>query len=112
MTAEGSLNLTQSFGSLVEQHIAADPAFAKAMLCEGVNAMLAGDVETAKAIFVDYITATIGFEALGKETGNRPAALARLFGPQGNPRVRSFLGVLDHLQRRAGLRLRVQISRT
>ena len=56
---------TKSFRSLVERHIKRDKEFAEALLREGVDAMLSGDVETGKIILRDYIKATVGFEKLG-----------------------------------------------
>jgi hypothetical protein len=46
--------LTRSFTDLVQRHIAADPAFAEALLRETVDTMLAGDVETGKTVLRDY----------------------------------------------------------
>jgi hypothetical protein len=102
-----SMTLTRSFEGLVQRQIASDPTFATALLCEGVASMLAGDIETGKTLLADYIAATHGFEALGKGTSNRPAALVRMFGPHGKPRARALLGVLAYLQKRAGLQLHV-----
>ncbi|MGH7064280.1 MAG: transcriptional regulator, partial [Stellaceae bacterium] len=73
--------LTRSFKKLVQQHIAADPAFAEASLREGIDMMLAGDVDTGKSVLRDYIKATIGFEKLGEATGTQPKSLIRMFGP-------------------------------
>jgi hypothetical protein len=42
--------LTRSFNKLLQRHVAAEPAFAEALLREGVDTMLAGDVDTGKAI--------------------------------------------------------------
>ena len=70
--------------------------------------MLAGDVETGKAILRDYIKATVGFQSLGAETGTQPKSLIRMFGPRGNPQARNLFSVLRHLQRRAGLALHVR----
>ena len=46
------------------------------MLAEAYLAetLLAGDVDTGKAILRDYIKATVGFEKLGEETGTQPKA--------------------------------------
>ena len=49
---------TKSFRSLVEHYIKRDRKFAEALLREGVDAMLSGDVETGKTILRDYIQAT------------------------------------------------------
>ena len=56
---------TKSFKELVQHHVKGDAQFAEALLREGVDAMLSGDVETGKIILRDYIKATVGFEKLG-----------------------------------------------
>jgi DNA-binding phage protein len=102
--------LTKSFKELVQRHVAADPAFGEALLREAVDTMLAGDVETGKAVLRDYIKATIGFEKLGEATGTQPKSLIRMFGPRGNPQARNLFSVLGYLQRQAGLELHVTIQ--
>jgi hypothetical protein len=99
--------LTRSFKDLVQRHVAADPAFGDALLREGIDTMLAGDVDTGKTILRDYIKATIGFEKLGEATGTQPKSLIRMFGPRGNPQARNLFSVLGYLQKRAGLELHV-----
>jgi DNA-binding phage protein len=94
--------LTRSFKDLVQKRVAGDPAFAAALLREGIDVMLAGDVDTGKAILRDYIKATVGFEKLGEATGTQPKSLIRMFGPRGNPRARNIFGILGYLRRRAG----------
>jgi hypothetical protein len=42
--------------------------------CCAMQSMLDGDVDTEKALLRDYINATVGFEELGKATGNHPRA--------------------------------------
>jgi len=59
--------LTRSFKELVQKRVARNPAFGKALLREGIDTMLAGDVDTGKAILRDYIKATVGFEATGTQ---------------------------------------------
>lgn len=99
--------LTRAFKELVQRHVAADPAFAEALLREGIDSMLSGDVDTGKAVLRDYIKATIGFEKLGAATGTPPKSLIRMFGPRGNPQARNLFGVLGFLQRSAGVELHV-----
>jgi DNA-binding phage protein len=99
--------LTRSFKDLVQRHVAADPAYGEALLREGIDTMLAGDVDTGKTILRDYIKATIGFEKLGAATGTQPKSLIRMFGPRGNPQARNLFSVLGYLQRQAGLELHV-----
>jgi hypothetical protein len=99
--------LTRSFRDLVQRHVAEDPAYAEALLREGIDTMLTGDVDTGKAILRDYIKATIGFEKLGEATATPPKSLIRMFGPRGNPQARNLFSVLGYLQRQAGLQLHV-----
>ena len=73
--------------------------------------MLAGDVDTGKAILRDYIKATVGFEKLGRATGTQPKSLIRMFGPRGNPQARNLFSVIGYLQRHAGRHLQVTFTR-
>jgi DNA-binding phage protein len=98
---------TGSFKELVQTRVKNDKKFAEALLREGIDAMLSGDVETGKTILRDYIKATVGFEKLGEATGTQPKSLIRMFGPRGNPQAKNLFGVLGYLQKRAGLKLHV-----
>ena len=74
----------------MQRHVSAAPAFGEALLREGIDTMLIGDVETGKAILRDYIKAKIGFENLGEATGPQPKSLIRMFGPRGNPQAKNL----------------------
>ena len=99
--------LTKSFKELVQSRVARDPDFAAALLREGIDTMLKGDIDTGKAILRDYIKATVGFEKLGEATGTQPKSLIRMFGPRGNPQARNLFGVIGYLQQQAGIELHV-----
>lgn len=103
--------LTKSFRETVQRRVADDPAFGEALLKEGVELLLGGDVETGKAVLRDYINATVGFERLGTLTRTSPKSLMRMFGPRGNPQARNLFAVLRSLQKQAGLTLEVQARR-
>ena len=98
---------TKIFRELVQRHVKDDASFAEALLREGVDAMLSGDVETGKTILRDYIKATIGFERLGAATGAPAKSLIRMFGPRGNPQAKNLFSVLGYLQKQAGVELHV-----
>ena len=100
--------LTRSFKDTVKARATRDAGFRKALLSEGVGAMIAGDVDTGKAILRDYINATIGFERLAEDTGTPPKSLMRMFGPNGNPNARNLFAVIQHLQSASGIELRVK----
>lgn len=99
--------LTRDFKATVQARVEADPAFGEALLREGVETLLGGDVDAGKAILRDYIKATVGFEKLGADTGASPKSLIRMFGPAGNPQARNLFAIISHLQRHAGLTLHV-----
>jgi hypothetical protein len=48
------MTVTRDFKELVQKRVARDPAFADALLREGIDTMLAGDVDTGKAILRDW----------------------------------------------------------
>jgi hypothetical protein len=102
---------TKSFKRLVQHHVASDPAFADALLREGIEVMLKGDIDTGKTILRDYIKATVGFEELGAATDTPPKSLIRMFGPRGNPQARNLFSVIGYLQQRAGLQLKFSKAR-
>ena len=91
----------------MQQHVKDDKPFAQALLREGIDAMLSGDLDTGKTILRDYIKATVGFEKLGEATDTPPKSLIRMFGPRGNPQAKNLFSVLGYLQKRAGVRLHV-----
>ena len=59
--AERRMARSKSFKDLVQKQVKDDKKFAEALLREGVDAMLSGDVDTGKTILRDYIKATVGF---------------------------------------------------
>ena len=100
--------LTRSFKDTVQARVARDPAFKQALLTEGVNALLEGDIDTGKAVLRDYINATIGFEALAAATGTPAKSLMRMFGPRGNPTAGNLFAVIGALQEQTGVHLEVR----
>jgi len=101
------MTLTKNFKDLVQSRVARDPNFGAALLREGIDTMLTGDVDTGRAILRDYIKATVGFEKLGEATDTPPKSLIRMFGPRGNPQARNLFGVIGYLQKQAGVELHV-----
>ena len=103
--------LTRDFKETVQARVERDPAFRAALLTEAVEQMLAGDMETGKAVLRDYINATVGFERLARETGTPSKSLMRMFGPKGNPRASDLFAVISKLQKVPGIRLGVAAGR-
>jgi DNA-binding phage protein len=103
--------LTRSFKETVRARAQRDRAFRAALLTEALDLMLAGDIETGKAVLRDYINATVGFERLALETGTPAKSLMRMFGPKGNPRASNLFAVIQRLQKVSGVRLGVAAAR-
>ncbi len=103
--------LTRDFKETVQACTERDPAFRVGLLKEGVECLLAGDVETGKILLRDYINTTMGFEELGSLTGNPPKSLMRMFGPAGNPYARNLFEVISRIQQHEGVQLEVTAVR-
>ena len=105
------MSLTRDFKETIRARIERDSGFRKALLEEGVECLLSGDVETGKSVLRDYINATIGFQELGGLTDKSPKSLMRMLGPSGNPQARNLFEIIGCLQKREGLHLKVQAVR-
>ena len=104
------MGLTREFKETVQARITRDRKFRKELLREGVECLLAGDLDTGKAILRDYINATVGFEKLSRLTGRPAKSLMRMLGPKGNPQARTLLEVIAHLQRAEGLQFALSLK--
>ena len=105
------MSLTRDFKETIRARVERDSGFRKALLEEGVECLLSGDVETGKSVLRDYINATIGFQELGGLTDKSPKSLMRMLGPSGNPQARNLFEIIGCLQKREGLHLKVQAVR-
>jgi hypothetical protein len=101
---------TRSFWKLVQRQVACHSTYGEALLREGIDTMLTGDVDTGKAMLRNYIKATIGFEKLGEATGTPAKSLIRMLGPRGNPQARNLFGIIGYLQKQAGVELHVAMG--
>ncbi len=100
--------LTKDFKETIQARAENDSVFRKALLKEGVDCLLAGDVDTGKAVLRDYINATIGFEELSEVFDKSSKSLMRMFSPKGNPQASNLFGVISYLQKREGIHLEVK----
>jgi putative addiction module killer protein len=110
-TRDHEMALTRSFKETVKARAERDAEFRAALFTEAVEQMLAGDMDTGKAVLRDYINATIGFERLARETGTPAKSLMRMFGPKGNPRAGNLFAVISRLQKASRVRLAVAAGR-
>ena len=100
--------LTRHFKETIQARLQHDADFREELLKEGIDSLLSGDMDTAKAVLRDYINATIGFQELGAQTGKSPKSLMRMFSPGGNPRTQNLFAIIVCLQRHEGVRFRVE----
>ena len=102
--------LTRSFKTTVMARVRRDPEFAEALLSEGIQHLLDGDVETGVVILRDYINATVGFEELARASGTNAKSLMRMFSPMGNPQARNLFPVLAKLQEMTNRQIAVKVA--
>jgi hypothetical protein len=102
--------LTRSFRETIEEQLAS-VKFRREFLREAVANMVAGDLETAKAILREYINGTVGFVELGEALSKSPKSLMRMLSPAGNPQARNLFEIVALLQKIDGTILEVHASR-
>lgn len=95
--------LTKDFRETLQTRAQHDVVFRQAMLKEGINTMLAGDVMTGKAILRDYINAAVGFGKLAEATQIPEKSLMRMLSPKGNPRADNLFQIILQLQAHEGI---------
>jgi len=100
--------LTRDFKETIQARVRRDPVFREELLKEGIQCLLAGDMDTGKAVLRDYINATIGFEELSHLTDKSAKSLMRMFGPRGNPQARNLFEIIGHLQKKEGVQLEIR----
>jgi len=103
--------ITRSFRETVLVRAQRSALFRRALLTEAVNELLAGDLQTGKAVLRDYINATITFEGLAKVLGKPNKSLQRMLGPKGNPTAENIFAMLKALQKHEALDLKVTARR-
>ena len=103
--------LTRDFRVTVRERLQREPGFREALLEEGVQCLLAGEVDVGKSVLRDYVNATIRFQELGARTAESPKSLIRMLSPSGNPQARNLFEIINCLQEREGLHLKVQAVR-
>ncbi|HEY4942621.1 MAG TPA: transcriptional regulator [Rhizomicrobium sp.] len=84
-----------------------EPQFATGILCEAVDALIAGELGVSKRMLRNYINGTLGFEKLARKTKLPIKSLMRMLGPSGNPQMNNLFAVIVALQAHAGVALHV-----
>jgi hypothetical protein len=100
------MTLTRSFRETIKEQLASLD-FRREFLREAVANMVAGDMETAKAVLREYINGTVGFIALGEALSKSPKSLMRMLSAEGNPQARNLFDMVAWLQKIDGTVLEV-----
>src|SRR5271157_2715950 len=106
-----TMALTRDFKETIRARVKRDPGFRKALLREGIENFLSGDVETGKIILRDFINATVGFRKLSDVTHRSAKSLMRMLGPRGNPQARNLFEIVAYLQHAEGVRFELRSPR-
>ena len=93
------------------ERVRSDQRFRQALLREGVECLLSGDVDAGKSVLRDYIKATLGFPALSKAVAIPEKSLIRMFGRSGNPQAKKLFRIVAFLQRGEGIRFQIKAHR-
>jgi DNA-binding phage protein len=99
--------LTRDFRETILARVQRDPRYREALFTEAINAYLAGDTATGKSILRDLVNATVGFEGLAAQIKKPSKSLHRMLAPHGNPSTENFFGIVNALQKKTRVKLRV-----
>jgi hypothetical protein len=102
---------TRDYKETIRARVQRDAGFREALLREGIENFLSGDVETGKIILRDFINATVGFPKLSEITHRSAKSLMRMLGPRGNPQVLNLFEIVKYLQEAEGVWFEIRSSR-
>lgn len=105
------MTLTRHYEETIRARVQRDPDFRKALLREGIESFLSGDVEAGKIILRNLISATVGFSKLSEITHCSAKSLMWMLGPRGNPQARNLFEIVKYLQGTEGVRLELRPRR-
>lgn len=85
------------------------PGVFERALADTVSTCLEGKLTEGKASLRMLINSTIGFEALAPLVGKPAKSLHRMLSENGNPRLDSFIAIVDALQKETRVKLEVNV---
>ena len=100
--------LTRDFKRTIVERVQRDPAFAKALLDEAATLFLNGEADAARLVLRDLVNATVGFEALAKETGRPVKSLHRMLSRDGNPTMDNLAAIVGVVRRKLGVEIQAR----
>jgi DNA-binding phage protein len=103
------MGLTTDFKQTIQARARRDPAFRQALLREGVECLLNGDLDTGKAVLRDYVNSTVGFLKLEQSTKIPAKSLMRMLGPEGCPSLANLAAILGALKKSEGVEFELSL---
>lgn len=100
--------LSRDVQDTVNQRLARDPEFAKALLDEATLLLLNGEAQTARLILRDLVNATIGFEELALATHKPSKSIHRMLSAKGNPTMDNITAIFNVLRKLLKVEFKVQ----
>lgn len=97
--------MTRSFRKTVADRAKASPGFRAALVEPAMQALADGNMETSRTLLRDVADATLGFQALARETDIPEKSLMRMLGPNGNPSLLNLGSIVRALNRHVGVRV-------
>lgn len=92
------MKLTHPFHDTVVARVRRDPAFARGLFGEAVDAFLNGEPGVARILLRDLVNGTVGFERLARRTGTPSKSLHRMLSNAGNPSMNNLAMIIDALR--------------
>lgn len=100
--------LSRDVQDTVNQRVAREPEFAKALLDEATLLLLNGEAQTARLILRDLVNATIGFEELALATHKPSKSIHRMLSAKGNPTMDNITAIFNVLRKLLKVEFKVQ----
>jgi len=99
--------LTKSFKDTVMARAKTDKEFREALIVEATEAILEGDIDIGKSLIKDYLNATEAFSVIADQLHKDEKSLRRMLGPNGNPTLKNFIGILKACSSTEHLNLKI-----
>jgi DNA-binding phage protein len=103
--------LTRDFKDTIRARAQRDARFRQALLREGVECIVNGDLATGKSVLRDYVNATLGFQNLEERTQLPVKSLMRMLSPKGSPSAANLASILSALQKQEGVHFELALKR-
>ena len=103
--------LTISNHEATVEFLRSRPEHRAAMLAEGVQCMLNGEIEVGRGLVQYCVEANMGCAGVADVAGQTVESIAWMFGRGGNPGMREFFEAVHCIGRREGVELEVRAVR-